>query len=210
MSKTGMRRWIESLAECARREAGIRGDAVAVAAVVAIRLMGDEAVCLGVAGSETGCIYGRLYVASDHPDVNHAVANTLALWLLETRATFVGTVAETASAAGMLGSAICATSHAVRLAYARSGEAGLHRMARHFGFSDTTMHLRLGEVTDDSRAVVTVHNRLITNDDAEWRTGAVPSLDIARGRSKMPGIRRAQLNDAHAVDRGSVVLRHTS
>ncbi len=202
------RGWIEALAAEVRHEAGVRGGVVPVAAIVAMRLLGDDAVCLGVAGSATCLAFGRLLVACDHPDINYAVANMLALWVLETHCTFVGTVAETANVAGMLGSALIATPRAVTAAYARHGEAGIPAMAKHFGLSESTMHLRVGEVANDSRAVMTIRNRLVTNDDAEWRTGSVPSLEIARGRTKMPGIRSAKLKGLRAVDRGSVVLRH--
>lgn len=201
-----MRACLESIASAVRAEAGIRGDAAALAAVIAIRLMGDDAVCLGLAGCASGYEHGRIIVACDHPDVNHAAASALAHWALESRAAFIGSPGETANAAGYLGSAICATPGAVRKAYAKHGEAGLPLMARHFGFSLTTMHLRLGDVLDASRAVVTVHNRILTNDDA-WRTPAVPSLAIARGCATFPGVRRAVLRDTRAVDRGSVVLR---
>ncbi len=199
---------LEALALRVRQSAGIASDAVPLASEIARRTLGDNRVRHGLAGTATRYERRCIWVAEDHPEINFAVAHGLALYALITFAAYAGTPSEVDHATGILGPAICAPASATCHAHDYYGEDHLLEISSIFGLSQARMHLRLGVVLHDSRAVVTLTNRVLANDE-EWRT-KIPTVEIARGRTKMPGICQAPFRDGRSVDRGSVGLWHVS
>lgn len=200
-----MRR-LEALALEVRNAAGLKGDQLLLAGEIGRLLLGESGVVFVHRAAQFQHDRGRIQVAKGHRDINHAVAHALALWALIYFGSYAGTPSETEDAANILGSAICAPPQLVCKTYDKVGEAGVPLMAKAFAMSQITMNLRIGEASGRSRAAVTGGGRVVANDET-WRT-STPSIAIASGRARLPGIRRAALrSEPRSVDFHGVALR---
>lgn len=146
----------------------------------------------------------RILVRPDNPDLNFTIAHELGHWALRELDSFRGTPAEEERAANYVGAAILAPPRIVARAHRQWGER-IRPMARAFGLSQTAMVLRLGEVRQDERAIVTRSGYVLVRSSGAFPWADVPVLDVARGDRRWRGLAKASLRGG--IDEGRVALR---
>lgn len=200
-------RELEELALAVRKLAGLSEDELEFAPIMAGRILGNDSIALipSLHGhgylQDTGNGF-RILVHPDRPDINFTIAHELGHWALRTIGQFRGEVVEEERAANYVGAAMLAPATTVMKAHAQWGER-IRTMSKAFAISQTAMVLRLAEVRDDQRAVVTRTGNVLARGIAWTR---VPVVEIARGRAQWKGLAKAeQLRGG--IDEGRIALR---
>jgi len=142
----------------------------------------------------------QIIVRSGARDVNFLIAHEMAHIALRT-AEFDGTRADEERAADAIAAAILAPPRAVLGAHRFFGER-LRPLARCFAISQTSMTLRLGEVLNDERAVVTRNRRILKRG---WEASDDQLLLRWRNEPAPPGIAKVRL--VGKVDHDRVAFR---
>jgi hypothetical protein len=199
----------EGLAAAVRRLARVDDDEVALATLIATRVLGRDAVALDSRIAGTAYLRStpdgfQIVVNPRAADVRFHVAHELGEWALRTIAGFGGTDEEREIAANHIGAAILMPSSALRRVHASVGEKPAD-LAAHFGVSQTSIVLRLAEVHGDERAVVTRTGNVIVRTRGAFAWVDVPVVDVARGHVRWPGLAKAKLRGG--IDDGRIALR---
>jgi Zn-dependent peptidase ImmA (M78 family) len=198
---------LEDLARAVRRMAGLSDDELPTAPVIVARVLGPDTIQLVpelhgygyLQRTEDGSF--RILVRPDRPDLNFTIAHELGHWALRELAGFQGEVVEEERAANYLAGAILAPPPMVHRAHSQWGEK-VRTIARAFGVSQTAMVLRLAEVRQEERAVVTRTGNVLAR-GMLW--SRVPVVDIARGDRRWRGLAKATLRGG--IDDGRIALR---
>jgi hypothetical protein len=106
-------------------------------------------------------------------------------------------------AANYIAAAVMAPPERLRRAHRYFGEK-LKPIARTFGMSQTATQLRLGEVLEDERAIVTRSGFVMLRTQGTFPWADVPVVDVARG-GRWRGLAKAQLRGG--IDEGRVAVR---
>jgi len=192
---------LERLAAEVRRLAGVCDDELPLAIDLAERVLGHGAVAYGSARLPARLDGRQIVVPQGHPDLNFAVAHELAHWALRELAAFRGDHAAGERAANALGAALVAPPHVVRRAHEHYGER-LRTIARLFGLSQTAVVLRIAEVLEQERAVVTRTGNVLLR--ARQLDPAVVA-HAAHARGRVVGLAKARLRGG--IDEGRVAVR---
>jgi hypothetical protein len=191
---------MESLAADVRRRARLTDDDLLLGPAIAVRVVGPENVMLSDCDVGARLEGRRIVVPRSHPDISFAFCHELAEIALHERG-FDGPHERKERAANYIACAIQAPPTMVQRAHVRFGER-LSTIARVFGLSKTSTHLRLREVLGDEGAIITrTGNVLVRNPrKIEWSDPAIVRLS---GRTM--GLKRSELRGG--LDAGRVALR---
>jgi hypothetical protein len=200
---------LDDLAMAVRRRAGLEDDDFAIATDIAVALVGRRNLIVDpeLAGSTYfRCIGGeyQIVLRLDAPDVRFRVTHEAAHVALRAIAEVQLAPADEERAANYLAAAILAPRDLVKNAHTHFGERP-RRMAKLFGLSQTAMVLRLAEVLEDERAVVTRSGNVLFRSSGGLQWSDIPAVDIARGEVCWKGLAKAQLRGG--IDEGRVALR---
>lgn len=199
-----MRVELEEIAEALRERAGFGPDDTPLAAEVAIELLGEDGLVFGA--DEAGFRLSRegvIFVPPNAPEKNWGIAHELGeLGLRLVGYTGIGMAKE--AAANYIAAAVLAPRHQVVAAYRHYGER-LRTLSRAFGMSQTAVVLRLGEVLEDERAVVTRTGHVLTRSQGAFPWADVPVIEVARGVAHWRGLAKTRL--VGGIDEGRVALR---
>lgn len=195
---------LERLAREVRSIARLDEDELLLAPEIAARILGNENVAFSPPDTVAHLAGCRILVPLGHPDLNFAVAHELAEWALARLAGFDGEHVERERAANYLGAAIVAPADTVRRAHAHFGEK-LRTIARTFALSQTSTTLRLAEVQQEERAVVTKSGNVLVRTQGCFPWADVPIVDVARGAGRWRGLAKARLRGG--IDEGRIALR---
>ncbi len=146
----------------------------------------------------------QIVIRPDLPDVRFATIHELSHYGIRVIAGMKLPADAEERGANYTAAAILAPKEAVLRVYRHFG-AELRRLraiANIFGLSQTAMQLRLAEVLGDERAVVTARNGNVLSRGLRWRTE--PTLALARGRRRSPGVAKVTLHGG--IDEGRVAL----
>lgn len=198
-----MDRSLEALAQEVRKRANLNDDELLLAPEIAERVLGPRNLALGAEETPARLDSLRIIVPRDHPDMNFAVAHELGEWALRDIAKFQGDDLTRERAANYIGAAILAPARLVQRAHRFYGER-VGFLARAFALSQTSLVLRLAEVSGDERAIVTRTGNVILRTNGAYPWANVPVVEVARGR-KWRGLAKAKLRGG--IDDGRVALR---
>lgn len=209
---------LEGLAAEVRRRAGLLDDDPILATRLAARLLGPDAVA--VDPTIAGAAYLRatddgwqILLNPAGVDVRFHVAHEIGEWALRELAHFRGSHLGRERSANYLAAAILAPYRALMAAYddvelrhAAAPEARrLWLVASRFGLSTTSTVLRLAEVRNEDRAVVTRSGNVMLRAHGGFVWDGVPILAVARGQVAVRGLVKARLRGG--IDDGRVALR---
>lgn len=198
---------VEGLAAAVRRRAGVGDDEIVHAAEIAERVLGTRVIV-----APDSPVSGRLLRHADGryrvllrevgPDANFDVAHELGHYALRVLAGYRGAYEE--RLASQVGAALIAPPGVVRAARAAHGRfmRPVRPLADVLLLSQTATHLRLGEVLEDGRAVVTRTGNVLHGDGEFWSEDAA-LVAVARG-ARRRGIRKARLRGG--IDDGRVAI----
>lgn len=202
---------LEFLAQEVRRIAGLGDDENALATTIATRVLGTDGVALDPQLQGPAYLRRRvdggyqIVVRPTTPDMRFALMHEMGHYAIREIAHVTLGAVDEERAANYLAAAILAPADTLRRAYVFYGE-GLRRLrplAKAFGMSQTSMHLRLAEVLGDGRAIVTANNNNILSRGATWIT--IPVLKLASGETRRPDVQKATLHGG--IDEGRIALR---
>jgi hypothetical protein len=194
---------MERLAAEVRQLAGLDDDDLLLGPAIAALVVGPENVLLSDCDVGARLEGRRIVVPRKHPDISFAFCHELAELMLHEHG-HTGDHLQKERAANYIACAIQAPPATVRRAHAQFGER-LPTIARVFGISKTSAHLRLREVLGDEGAIVTrTGNVLVRNARAvDWASPGIRTLDGDSAR--FLGLKRSRLRGG--IDRGRVALR---
>lgn len=205
---------LEELASDVRRRARIGPQARALATDIAVALVGERGVIIDpeLAGSAYVIQRGdrfRIIFRLDAPDIRFRLMHECAHVALRKLAKLELSPEDEERAANYVAAAIIAPRGQVLCAYADLGERP-RTMAAIFGLSQTAMVLRLAEVLEDERSVVTTgrttgeRNVLVRNArEVDWSD---PEIIVeADRRRRHPKLAKTRLRGG--IDEGRVALR---
>lgn len=198
---------LELLANEIREQAGVEGDELPLASEIAVRLLGEDGFAYGHEHAGARLDGLRIIVPRRHPDQNFVIAHELGEWALKYIAKYNGPPNKKEAAANYIAAAIIAPRAAVEAAYRQYGE-DVDTMSRAFVMSRTSMVLRLAEVLDQERAVVTGQNRNVIVRNARAVNWADPKIvRLAKGEIReYPGLVKTCMF-VGGIDDGRVALR---
>lgn len=187
-----------------RRLAGLKDEELLLGPEIAARVVGPHNVLLSECDVGARLEGRRIVVPESHPDLSFAFCHELAELILLTRARFRGPHEIKERIANRIAAAILAPPKMVRLAHSRFGER-LSLIARVFGLTKTSVHLRLREVLGDEGAIVTkTGNVLVRNPAAvDWSRPDIVSAPHRTGPIR--GLKSTRLRGG--IDDGRVALR---
>lgn len=197
----------ERLAADIRRRARVGDTELPLASAIAVRLLGPEGFAYGHPAAGARLDGHRIVVPKNHPDQNFVIAHELGEWALKYVAKFKGAHREKEAAANRIGSAIIAPKAAVEAAYRRYGE-DVDTLSRAFVMSRTAVVLRLAELRNEERGVVTrLHRNVIVRNARAVNWSDPRIVDVAIGtRRTFPGLVKTHAF-AGGIDDGRVAFR---
>lgn len=114
-------------------------------------------------------------------------------------------LADEEKAANYVAAAVMAPAQMMRRAHDHIGER-LKPIAKAFGLSQTATQLRLGEVLEDERVVVTKNGNVFVRSQGAFPWADVPIVDVARSGVRWKGLAKAQQLRG-GIDEGRIALR---
>jgi len=200
---------LERLARDLRRIARLTDDEIALAPTIAERVLGVP-VRLAPTMATAACLAEhdgrwRIFLRAVGPDTNFDVAHELAHYALRELAGYRGPDEE--RFANHVAAAMLAPPKIVRHFRREHGDglAPIRPLARAVVISQTASQLRLGEVLEDERAVVTKTGNVIIRSRGVFPWASVPIVDVARGGARWKGVAKARLRGG--IEEGRVALR---
>lgn len=204
----GVQRELEGLAREVRRRAGLNDDELALAPTIAERVLGRP-IRIVPSLSTAACISfedgrARILLREVRPDSNFDIAHELGHYALREIAGYSG--ADEERYANQIAAAMLAPSEVVRAVRRRHGGGlrPIRPLACATLISQTSAQLRLGEVLEDERAVVTKNGNVLVRSQGAFPWADVPIIDVARG-GQYRGLAKAKLRGG--IDEGRVALR---
>ncbi len=145
---------IEHWAKTVRGMARLTDDELPTGPEIAVRVLGAENVRLSTCDVGARLEGRTIIVPKNHQDISHAFAHELGELVLRDRAMFRGAHEEKEEAANAIGAAILAPP-TTTLRAVQHFRRHLALIARAFGISHTSAHLRILEVLGEEGAVIT-------------------------------------------------------
>lgn len=201
---------LEFLARDVRRISGVQEDEFPYAAELAVRFIGHERAVLFAPRlvvpaclRETEAGY-QILVRPDVLDINFHVAHELGHVAVRVLTRKRLSESDEERAANYFAAAVLAPPSAVARARRHYGER-IRPLAKAFGLSQTSAVLRIAEVEQDDRAVVTKTGNVLLRSAGRVSWQSVPVVDFARGRAQVPGLAKRSLRGG--IDEGRVAVR---